>query len=208
MSKICSNKLCVVPVEEQIFGIRGSGIRKGKPRSECKACEKIRSAVANKLYPERSTRLRRDYADRQSNIHDAAYYSAIDLTKEKRCIGLRCEKPLKTLLDFYRNKGTKDGFAAVCKECKWQRDLDLKRKFVDGYGGKCTCCGENEIRFLTLEHINHDGKEHRKNSGGNTGMWLEIIKQGFPPQYTVLCFNCNCSEGQGKPCPHKSRKGA
>ena len=84
----------------------------------------------------------------------------------------------------------------------------LKKKFVDGYGGKCTCCGESELRFLTIEHINHDGKQHRiaingsKDKGGKN-IYRDVIRQGFPNIYTVLCINCNFAKKHKNPCPHE-----
>lgn len=82
---------------------------------------------------------------------------------------------------------------------------EIRQKFIDGYGGKCTCCGEATPEFLTLEHPNRDGKEHgqRKGCKGSTGKYRDVIKRGFPKEYTILCCNCNYAERYGKQCPHK-----
>jgi hypothetical protein len=77
-------------------------------------------------------------------------------------------------------------------------------KFIDRYGGKCSCCGEDDYRFLTLDHVTSDGAEHRK------GLWdaqiySDAIKLYQPEKYQVLCFNCNCAkQSNGGICPHKS----
>lgn len=41
------------------------------------------------------------------------------------------------------------------------RDLrqELKREVLKVYGGVCSCCGENRIEFLTIDHVNNDGEE-------------------------------------------------
>ena len=38
----------------------------------------------------------------------------------------------------------------------------LRADAIEAYGSKCSCCGESESRFLTFDHINNDGAEHRR----------------------------------------------
>src|SRR6267142_1015780 len=68
------------------------------------------------------------------------------------------------------------------------------------YGGAvCACCGETEILFLTLDHVNDDGARHRKEllgpKRGKTAGWkfyLKLRQLGYPPlALRVLCYNCN-----------------
>jgi hypothetical protein len=79
----------------------------------------------------------------------------------------------------------------------------VKARLIAGYGGECTCCGETEIAFLTLEHINGGGRAHRAIKD-SLGIYREVIKAGFPPEYTVLCMNCNFARRYGKECPHQT----
>lgn len=71
----------------------------------------------------------------------------------------------------------------------------------------CSCCGEKEIKFLAIDHINGGGNIHRRNitngdkSGGNMCRWLK--KNGFPSGFQVLCHNCNMAKGFYGQCPHK-----
>lgn len=79
------------------------------------------------------------------------------------------------------------------------------------YGGdppKCACCGESEIKFLMLDHINNDGNVQRRRlfgenkSSGRFYSWL--IKNNFPEGYQVLCANCNWGKQMNNGiCPHK-----
>lgn len=73
----------------------------------------------------------------------------------------------------------------------------IKRKFtvMDHYSdGKLECanCGIKGLEFLTIDHIDGKGKQHRKKikkMGDNFYKWL--IKNDYPKPYQVLCWNCN-----------------
>jgi hypothetical protein len=77
------------------------------------------------------------------------------------------------------------------------------------YGGEkpaCVCCNEDCVEMLTIDHINEDGAEHRKEMGkANLYRWLVI--NGFPdtPPLQVLCYNCNYAKAKNNGiCPHKN----
>ena len=141
-----------------------------------------------------------------------------------------CNK-LKPIIDFYKNNKSKDGHDSRCKKCKiaknhiWYlsyiskphnrekqiirgREKRWKRKLkvIEEYGGKCVCCGETEVKFLSIDHINGGGSEERKNglhgrNGSEFYIWL--IKNNYPKDnYQILCFNCNCAKGFYGKCPH------
>jgi len=77
------------------------------------------------------------------------------------------------------------------------------------YGGKCECCQENDIRFLTIDHKEGNGTQHRKELGVKAGppFYNWLIKHKFPPQFTVLCCNCNWGRFlNGGVCPHKEER--
>lgn len=71
-------------------------------------------------------------------------------------------------------------------------------------GHFCSCCGETEKVFLTLEHKNGGGSQHRKEFGSGFGALLDARKQGFPQdKYTVLCMNCQRGVLRPEGCPHQ-----
>jgi hypothetical protein len=58
-----------------------------------------------------------------------------------------------------------------CPECRFERQSNVKRrrsrlKFeaLKAYGGECYCCGEDNPRLLTIDHVNNDGHAMRKSS--------------------------------------------
>lgn len=83
----------------------------------------------------------------------------------------------------------------------------LKNIILDHYGNKCACCGEIIYEFLTVDHINNDGAEHRRKLGniGKSGRLFYdwIIKNNFPPIFQILCWNCNWAKWRYGTCPHK-----
>ena len=87
--------------------------------------------------------------------------------------------------------------------CKRDRNK-LKAAFLKAYGGKCTCCGESEPSFLSVDHVNNDGKEHRAKLGGaGTVIYRDLRKRGWPKEYTILCYNCNYAKFRCGICPHQ-----
>lgn len=83
--------------------------------------------------------------------------------------------------------------------------LRAKQDVVAGYGGACVCCGETEIRFLTIDHIDKDGKKERAEKFKNSHvLYRWLIKNGFPKdRYRLMCMNCNWAIRYGNACPHQ-----
>jgi len=134
----------------------------------------------------------------------------------------RCNKE-KSLSEFYR-----DGKGYLCSPCKKCVKLSASKSYkkrkiahrtialnyyyrmqheaILAYGGyKCACCGETEPKFLSLDHVNNDGAEHRRNenlSGATLYKWLK--DNDYPDGFQVLCMNCNHGKMRnGGVCPHE-----
>lgn len=77
-------------------------------------------------------------------------------------------------------------------------------QLIEAYGGKCACpkCPETNTAFLTLEHVNGDGRKHRAERGSHT--YADLRRRGYPKDgYTLLCWNCNAMTRYGRTCPHE-----
>jgi hypothetical protein len=72
---------------------------------------------------------------------------------------------------------------------------------------ECNCCKENNYKFLTIDHINNNGAEHRKilKQNSTARLWQWSKKNNFPEnEFQVLCWNCNGGRAMNKGiCPHK-----
>lgn len=76
---------------------------------------------------------------------------------------------------------------------------------------RCACCGEDNIDFLSIDHIDGGGRKHLASIGGGKAGASELhrwlIKNDYPPGYQVLCLNCNVARTRnGGTCPHKLPK--
>jgi hypothetical protein len=81
----------------------------------------------------------------------------------------------------------------------------IRTEIFEAYGGPiCNCCGETEIEFLQLDHIDNNGGNHRKSYGNNKyKLYADIRKEGYPPKYQILCANCNSAKAKFGVCVHK-----
>ncbi|GAC1502542.1 MAG: hypothetical protein NVS1B10_07330 [Candidatus Saccharimonadales bacterium] len=108
---------------------------------------------------------------------------------------------------------------SICKDFKlrWNKanpqaykasasKFNRKRKFevMKAYGGVCACCGESNLAFLTIDHINGGGNQHKTLTKRPIYQWLRT--NNYPAGYQVLCFNCNCAKSINPACPHQLDK--
>lgn len=157
------------------------------------------------------------------------------LTKEQYARRVQCFCPIHGTItgpDLYvwtiSLPNRKPYFKAQCLACKTERfkkwvgsnmprAAQLARyhrrrereKLIEAYGGVCLCCGENTFEFLTIDHIDGKGADHRRTFGGRQEygsrklhMWLK--QNGYPKgNFRLLCYNCNCAIGAHGYCPHE-----
>ena len=100
----------------------------------------------------------------------------------------------------YKNKYP-DKIRISAKKYRAKKKIKVLTHYSNGLL-KCECCGEKEIQFLTIDHINGGGRKHRISEKVFSIIdWL--IKKNVPVGFAVLCFNCNCAKGHHGICPHK-----
>jgi hypothetical protein len=80
---------------------------------------------------------------------------------------------------------------------------------IEAYGGECVCCGESLPEFLTVDHTDGGGSDHRRkvsHGSGGTGFYAWLKRHGFPQDgFQLLCFNCNLGRQiNGGVCPHQA----
>lgn len=117
--------------------------------------------------------------------------------------------------EFPRNNKNSDTRRRTCKPCtsirntksRKKRNARDKRNALIAYGGNppnCACCQESNVEFLTIDHIDGGGTQHRKEIGHSSGRIYRWLRdQNWPMGFRVLCMNCNYSIGLFGYCPHK-----
>ena len=87
-----------------------------------------------------------------------------------------------------------------------KRNINMRDAAIMAYGGYvCKCCGETEPMFLTLDHVNNDGADHRRELGqqGGPAFYKWPRDHQYPIGFQVLCMNCNFGKQRnGGCCPH------
>ena len=73
----------------------------------------------------------------------------------------------------------------------------IKRQVLTFYGNdKCACvkCGFDDVRALSIDHINGNGAKQRQQEsglrGGGIRFYTWLIKNNYPKGYQTLCMNC------------------
>lgn len=113
----------------------------------------------------------------------------------------------KTCMNKYRSKKRyirKDPalHQAQIVRAKRSRRYRLRVQVISGYGGKCVCCSEDNYGFLTVDHVHNNGSEERSAGIAQETLYKLIIQRNFPPDYQILCYNCNCGRARFGMCPH------
>jgi len=74
----------------------------------------------------------------------------------------------------------------------------LKKEVLTHYGNgelKCVLCGFDNSYSLTIDHINGNGNNHRKQlGGGGMKVYLWLKRNNYPESFRTLCANCQLIE--------------
>lgn len=129
--------------------------------------------------------------------------------KDRRSCVPCLKSQYKRLLAYLKKRRKDPAFRRLDCQRTMDRREGVRKECLAAYGGpKCVCCGEADVRFLTLDHINTNGSAEARAWGGKRrGLsYYQIRALGFPPGRQVMCYNCNCGRYRNKGvCPHKDR---
>lgn len=148
----------------------------------------------------------RDQFHKQGNAPDGLSYNCKDCVNENSRAWETANKERRAARSAAWYQENRDRQRAWHKAQNQAR----KRDVIIRYGGVCACCGEANIGFLILDHVNNDGAEHRKSLGHGKSSskiyrWAQI--NGYPDVLQVLCMNCNCGkQWNGGVCPHEEER--
>lgn len=164
----------------------------GKRAAQCKVCRENRRkqwAEANKEEIRKKRQLY--YRENKDRIRP------LQIDYQKRTAQSRSESAK------VRHEKNKEAQNARNRE----RHRMRKRQVLEHYGGSppsCACCGESIYEFLSIDHIEGGGSQHRKVTGSDT--YRVLLAEGLPAGYRVLCMNCNTARGYHGYCPHELQR--
>jgi hypothetical protein len=101
----------------------------------------------------------------------------------------------------HKQRRTKWQKSSIGRESRAKSHRRIREESFAGYGGKCQCCGEERFEFLALDHVNGGGRKEREKLSTRQ-ISQKVIANNFPPEYRVLCHNCNSAIGWYGYCPH------
>lgn len=141
-------------------------------------------------------------------------------TRCQACLKKACSASIKS-----QNKKTADGLCVkcgmparpnetCCEQCAIKNKKRTKTRYhklrmaaIEAYGGyRCKCCGEIEQAFLSIDHINGGGTQHRKQVGKGAAFYRWLEKNSYPPEFQVLCMNCQFGRRICGVCPHQRNR--
>lgn len=113
----------------------------------------------------------------------------------------------KPLLDFTKDKSTKNGLSHWCKQCRsiskkarynkmmangtWVGSNPAARvKALTNLGSICKFCGFSNPAALQIDHINGGGATELKSTSNPSAVYRKIAN-GEVNGYQLLCVNCN-----------------
>ncbi len=72
-----------------------------------------------------------------------------------------------------------------------RRNTSYRQVVIEHYSPNVCCskCGFNDIRALSIDHINGNGALHRKELG-NKNIYQWLVENNFPSNFQILCMNC------------------
>ncbi len=191
---------CGQPKELETGFFRNSAKTSGYD-AKCKACRGARAKKYRQIHAvEIAEQRKKYYLDNKESImaNKLAYYAdnADRILQQKTEYWRNNKISIKKRADKWRKKNK----SLLRDSTKQYRDA-ITRSIVFLLGGKCAMCGESEIEFLTIDHINNDGNSER--SMGAVG-WKRRILDGSADasRYRVLCHNCNLGRYRLDPVHH------
>jgi len=110
----------------------------------------------------------------------------------------------------YQSQKSKEWYANNAEKAKLrsiERHRALRQQALEAYSDgdpQCRCCGEREVKFLAIDHINGGGKRHLQEiKASNVYYWVR--RNNYPAGFQVLCHNCNLAKGFYGTCPHSQK---
>jgi hypothetical protein len=181
---------CTVCKKDKPIAEMNKNSRKGNEK-RCLACQRAYEAIWREKNREKLNAYHRDW---RKDLGDDYRKYMVNLRKSK------VAKMTPDELVIFRKKET---------DKSKRLSGALKSEVFTAYGGwKCACCGEEERSFLTIDHMQNNGSQLRREGvhGHSTMFYRWLKKSLYPKDFQVLCMNCQFGKRMNNGiCPHQSK---
>jgi hypothetical protein len=161
------------------------------PEKRCPACKETKSAAEFYGNP-----ARHDGLDVYCKPCKSAYHKRPEYREQDR---QRVAADRDRILARRRKRDAENADRIREQRRKWNRAYTarIRKAVFDHYGWSCAQCEATDR--LSIDHVNEDGYEHRKElfgeRGGNRGgafrFYGWLVKNDFPDGFQTLCIPCN-----------------
>lgn len=151
-------------------------LKTGKPFLDCKPCNIVKVMKTREGRKEEVQVYMKAYTTKNK--------AALQKQRKVYCEGNK-DLIRAARVEYLKTHGTKVKITA-------KRGRDKNKEIVyRAYGEVCKCCGEADKTCLSIDHVNNDGAQHRKEVGSGSGFYQWLINNSFPKDFQTLCRNCN-----------------
>lgn len=177
-------------------------------REICKDCEANPRAQANTKWRANAQAKIRTCPDHKLEYRDR-YCPECRKAERREYLAGRQDEIRVQRAERYRRDKELPGWLDNHYEKSRQTYERIRMQVHEAYGGKCYCCGLDDWRFLTVDHVHNDGHKDRHPNGRRvTGhkIYKEALAAVGTGRFRLACFNCNCARqhrGEGGVCPHE-----
>lgn len=190
--RTCTKCGLTYPNTIEFFSVRKTVLGTPYLRAQCRPCRGKYFSAWDKTH----RAVKREQAKAWRHAHPEEVKAMVHRSEAKRV------EKRKVYAARYQ-EANKEKISARGKAWNRKNKLAVLNHYSPG-GIRCACCGEQRIEFMTLDHVNGGGGQHRKEikktAGNSFYRWL--IANQFPDGFRVLCFNCNAAFGMYGQCPH------
>jgi len=98
---------------------------------------------------------------------------------------------------WLKDNPVSSNYQILCWNCNWLKRMEgkslskIRKEIIEGYGGVCENCGEDNPMVLGIHHKDGGGKREREQKH-HSALWVELKHEGYPRgKHSLLCLNCN-----------------
>lgn len=138
----------------------------------------------------RHIRYYRKHRDKLLARRRAHYFNNLDSERERR--RLQYAKNPKAAMDSHRRWVAKNPTVRkeIANKSRRITKLKLKCSAYEKLGHKCAHCSDDRIHVLSIDHVNGDGADHRREIGRDYRKLYNSVIEDSSGRFQLLCMNC------------------